>query len=148
MGSPPARKFTLNDLRSARTTGAKVPVLTCYDYTTATLMERAGVPALLVGDSASNVVLGHKSTLPMPLHFMIQIAAAVRRGAPQSLVIADMPFGSYHGSTGRAVRNVFRMVQLSDCDCVKLEARARRRFYLKRCRRKFPRLLSKPRPSP
>jgi 3-methyl-2-oxobutanoate hydroxymethyltransferase len=116
------RKFTLNDLRTARTTGAKVAVLTCYDFTMATLMDRAEVPAILVGDSAANVVLGHKTTLPVPLHFMIQIAAAVRRGAPNSFLIADMPFGSYHGTTGRAVRNVFRMVQLSGCDCVKLEA--------------------------
>jgi 3-methyl-2-oxobutanoate hydroxymethyltransferase len=122
MSSPPARKFTLNDLRGARASGAKVPVLTCYDFTMASLMERAGVPAILVGDSAANVVLGHETTLPVPLHFMIQITAAVRRGAPHSFVIADMPFGSYHGSTGRAVRNVFRMVQLSGCDCVKLEA--------------------------
>jgi len=58
----------------------------------------------------------------VPLHFMIQIAAAVRRGAPNVFLVADMPFGSYHGSTARAVRNVFRMVQLSGCDCVKIEA--------------------------
>jgi 3-methyl-2-oxobutanoate hydroxymethyltransferase len=123
MGSPPlSRKFTLNDLRAARTSAAKVPMLTCYDYTTATLMHRAGVPTLLVGDSAGNVILGHETTLPVPLHFMIQLAAAVRRGAPNAFLVADMPFGSYHGTPGRAVRNVFRMVQLSGCDCVKLEA--------------------------
>jgi 3-methyl-2-oxobutanoate hydroxymethyltransferase len=122
MGSAPSRKFTLNDLRAARAAGAKVPMLTCYDYTTARLMQQAGVPMLLVGDSAGNVILGHETTLPVPLHFMIQLAAAVRRGAPQCLLVADMPFGSYPGTTGRAVRNVFRMVQLSGCDCVKLEA--------------------------
>ena len=121
-GSPLARKFTLADLRTARAAGTKIPVLTCYDYTTATLMQRAGIPALLVGDSAANVILGHDTTLPVPLHFMVQITAAVRRGAPNSFVIADMPFGSYHGTPSRAVRNVFRMVQLSGCDCVKLEA--------------------------
>jgi 3-methyl-2-oxobutanoate hydroxymethyltransferase len=97
-------------------------MLTCYDFTTARLMQQAGVPALLVGDSAANVILGHDSTLPVPLHFMIQITTAVRRGAPNCFVVADMPFGSYHGSAGRAVRNVFRMVQLSGCDCVKMEA--------------------------
>jgi len=116
------RKFTLTDLRAARNTGTKVPMLTCYDFTTAKLMQAAGVPALLVGDSAANVILGHETTLPVPLHFMIQITAAVRRGAPNAFVVADMPFGSYHGTTGRAVRNVFRMVQLSGCDCVKIEA--------------------------
>jgi 3-methyl-2-oxobutanoate hydroxymethyltransferase len=116
------KKFTLSDLRNARLTGAKVPMLTCYDFTTARLMQDAGVPALLVGDSAANVVLGFETTLPVPLHFMIQITAAVRRGAPKCFVVADMPFGSYHGTPGRAVRNVFRMVQLSGCDCVKMEA--------------------------
>src|SRR4051812_38354474 len=122
MGSALPRKYTLNDLRAARAAGTKVPMLTCYDFTTAKLMHEAGVPTLLVGDSAGNVILGHETTLPVPLHFMIQLAAAVRRGAPNALLVADMPFGSYHGSTARAVRNVFRMVQLSGCDCVKLEA--------------------------
>jgi 3-methyl-2-oxobutanoate hydroxymethyltransferase len=116
------RKFTLSDLRAARTSGTKIPVLTCYDFTTARLMQEAGVPALLVGDSAANVILGHETTLPVPLHFMIQIAAAVRRGAPRAMVIADMPFGSYQVSPKQALRNVLRMVQLSGCDCVKLEA--------------------------
>jgi 3-methyl-2-oxobutanoate hydroxymethyltransferase len=119
---PPPRKYSLNDLRAARANGTKVPVLTCYDYTTARLMQEAGVPALLVGDSAANVMLGFDTTLPVPLHYMVQITAAVRRGAPRAMVIADMPFGSYQGSPARAMRNVFRMVQLSGCDCVKLEA--------------------------
>src|SRR5688572_1461794 len=121
---PLTERFTLNDLRAARRSGTKVPMLTCYDYTTATLMQRAGVPALLVGDSAANVILGHESTLPVPLSFMIEIAAAVRRGAPHALVVADMPFGSYQGSIGRGVANVCRMVQRSGCDVVKLEVTA------------------------
>src|SRR5207244_10245123 len=112
MASSLTRRFTVAELRSARQVGAKVPVLTCYDFTMARVMHEAGVPALLVGDSAANVVLGYETTLPAPLHFMIQITAAVRRGAPMAFVIADMPFGSYHGSTGRAMRNVVRMVQL------------------------------------
>lgn len=121
---PPAasRKFTIADLRAARLSGAKVPMLTCYDFTTARLMQEAGVPALLVGDSAANVILGHPTTLPVSLPFMVEITAAVRRGAPLALVVADMPFGSYQGSLARGTRNVFRMVQKSGCDCVKLEA--------------------------
>ena len=99
-----------------------MPFLTCYDFTMARLMQEAGVPALLVGDSASSVVLGHDSTLPVSLSFMIQITAAVRRGAPLALLMADMPFGSYHGSVASGVRAVCRMVKLSGCDCVKLEA--------------------------
>src|SRR5438552_17682422 len=122
MSAPLKEKITLTHLRNARRDNTKLPILTCYDFSMARLMQEAGVPAMLVGDSAANVVLGHDTTLPMPLHFMIQIAAAVRRGAPSAFVVADMPFGSYQGSSSRAMRSVFRMVQLSGCDCVKLEA--------------------------
>lgn len=121
MASPLTRKITLTDLRNARRDGAKVPMLTCYDYTTARLMQEAGVPALLVGDSAANVILGHPTTLPVSLSLMIELTAAVRRGAPMSFLVGDMPFGSYGGSVGRGVRNVSRMLKLSGCDCVKLE---------------------------
>ena len=115
------RKVTLNDLRQVRSGGPKVAMLTCYDFTTAGLMQRAGVPALLVGDSAASVILGHPTTLPISLAFMIEIAAAVRRGAPLAFLVGDMPFGSYQGSVARGVRNVCKMVQQSACDCVKLE---------------------------
>lgn len=120
--APLQAKFTLNDLRAARRTGAKIPMLTCYDFTTARLMQEAGVPALLVGDSAANVILGHDSTLPVSLAFMIEIAAAVRRGAPRALLIADLPFGSYQASAAQGVRSACRMIKQSGCDCVKLEA--------------------------
>jgi 3-methyl-2-oxobutanoate hydroxymethyltransferase len=122
MPTPLGRKFSLTDLRAARESGAKVPVLTCYDYSTARLMHEAGVPMILVGDSAANVVLGYDTTLPVSLEFMIEITRAVRRGAPNALLMGDMPFGSYHSSPAAAVRNVVKMVQLSGCDCVKLEA--------------------------
>jgi 3-methyl-2-oxobutanoate hydroxymethyltransferase len=112
----------MKDLRAARESGPAVAMLTCYDFTTAKLMASAGVNALLVGDSAASVILGHENTLPVSLDFMIEITAAVRRGAPKALVVADMPFGSYHQSSSQGVKNVARMVQLSGCDCVKLEA--------------------------
>ena len=86
-------------------------MLTCYDFTTARLMQEAGVPALLVGDSAAGVILGHPTTLPVPLSFMIQITAAVRRGAPLGFVVADMPFGSYQRPLGSAVQNVCKVVK-------------------------------------
>src|SRR5436305_5182461 len=105
------KKFTFADLRAARLSGRKVPVLTCYDFTTARLMQEAGVPALLVGDSAANVILGHPSTLPVSLSFMIEITAAVRRGAPLALLVADMPFGTYQGALGSGVRNVCKVVK-------------------------------------
>jgi 3-methyl-2-oxobutanoate hydroxymethyltransferase len=116
------RKISMADLRAARTSGRKFAMLTCYDFTAARLMQEAGVPGLLVGDSAASVVLGHGSTLPAKLGFMIEITAAVRRGAPLAMVWADMPFGSYHRSTAQGVRNVCRMVQLSGADAVKIEA--------------------------
>lgn len=119
--APLTRKFTLTDLRSARRDGARVPMLTCYDYSTARLMHEAGVPALLVGDSAANVVLGYPTTLPVSLTLLIELTAAVRRGAPMSFLIGDMPFGSYGGSVDRGLRNVSRMLKLSGCDCVKME---------------------------
>lgn len=119
-----SKKFTIADFRLARKNHRKTAMLTCYDFTTARLMQEAGIPALLVGDSAANVVLGYDTTLPVSLPFMIEITAAVRRGAPLCLVVADMPFGSYQGSLDRGVRNVCRMVKRTGCDAVKLEAAA------------------------
>jgi 3-methyl-2-oxobutanoate hydroxymethyltransferase len=122
MNADSSRKFTMADLRAARESGTKVPMLTCYDFTTAKLMQDAGIPAMLVGDSAANVILGHPTTLPISLDFMIELTAGVRRGAPKCLLVADMPFGSYQASVAQGVKNVVRMVQLSGCDCVKIEA--------------------------
>src|SRR5256885_12066795 len=112
---PLSRKFSIADLRAARRSGVKVPMLTCYDFTTARLMQEAGVPALLVGDSAANVILGHDTTLPVKLGFLIELTAAVRRGAPLAFLVGDMPFGSYHGSLGSAVRGVCKMVKRTGC---------------------------------
>src|SRR4051812_24336971 len=121
MAAALTRKWTLQDLRTARRDGTKVPMLTCYDYTNARLMHAAGVPALLVGDSAANVILGHPTTLPVSLNFLIELTAAVRRGATNALLVGDMPFGSYHGSLDRGVRNVCRMIRKTACDMVKIE---------------------------
>jgi 3-methyl-2-oxobutanoate hydroxymethyltransferase len=121
---PLAKKVTLGDLRTVRQSGQKLAMLTCYDFTTAVLMQEAGVPLLLVGDSAANVILGFDSTVHAPLDFLFHITAAVRRGAPLAFLVADMPFGSYQESVAQGVRNVVRMVQLSGCDCVKLEVAA------------------------
>src|SRR4051795_2849765 len=118
MGPPLGKKYTLNELRAARTTGTKVPMLTCYDYTTARMMHEAGVPLILVGDSAASVILGHDTTLPVSLSFMIEITAAVRRGAPHAFLIGDMPFGSYHASVAQGVKNVARMIKRTGCDAV------------------------------
>jgi 3-methyl-2-oxobutanoate hydroxymethyltransferase len=126
-------KFTLNDLRAARTTGKKVAMLTCYDFTTARLMQEAGVPTLLVGDSAASVILGHQSTVPVSLDFMIELTAAVRRGAPNVFLVGDMPFGSYQASNAQGFKNVARMLKLTGCDCIKLEVALSHATLIKRC---------------
>ena len=126
------KKVTLGDLRAARAAGRKLAMLTCYDYSSAQLMDQAGIPLVLVGDSAASVVLGYPSTLPISLEFMIEITRAVRAGAPAAFLVADMPFGSYHASKGSAVRNVCRMVQETGCDCVKLELSPRQESLVQR----------------
>src|SRR4051794_41227831 len=119
--TPLSKKFTFSDFRAARETGRKLAMLTAYDFTTARLMQEAGVPMLLVGDSAANVILGHETTVSVPLTFMIEITAAVRRGAPMCLVSADMPFGSYGGELASGFRKVVRVVKLFGGGFVKLE---------------------------
>ncbi|HEV7298648.1 MAG TPA: 3-methyl-2-oxobutanoate hydroxymethyltransferase [Tepidisphaeraceae bacterium] len=118
---PLTAKFTLADLRNARVSGRRVPMLTCYDYTTARLMHDAGVPFILVGDSAANVILGHSTTLPVSLEFMSEITAAVRRGAPQALLVADLPFGSYGGSVERGFESSIRLMKQTGADLIKIE---------------------------
>lgn len=96
--------------------------LACYDATTARWLERAGVPVLLAGDSAAQVVLGFERTIDMPLDFAVHITAAVKRGAPRTLVMADMPFMSYHRSVDEAMGNAARFMTEGMADIVKLEA--------------------------
>jgi 3-methyl-2-oxobutanoate hydroxymethyltransferase len=115
-------RFTINDLRTAAAGGKRSAMLTCYDYTTARQLDGVGVDMLLVGDSAASVMLGHDTTLPVSLDYMIAITAAVRRGAARAMVMGDMPFGSYHASLPQGVRNVCRMLKESNCDLVKIEA--------------------------
>ncbi len=120
-----AGKVTLRDLDAARREGRRLAMLTCYDFTTATVMQAAGVPLLLVGDSAAATILGYDSTVQIRQPILQELTAAVRRGAPLAHVVADMPFGSYHGDEGQAVDNVCEMVRATGCDAVKLEVAAR-----------------------
>ena len=89
-------KITIADLVSAKYAGRKIAAVSCYDYTTASLVAAADVEMILVGDSAAQTVLGYDSTLPATMDFMVAITAAVRRGAPNVCLTADMPFLSYH----------------------------------------------------
>lgn len=119
--SPKAEPVTLRDLRRWRREGTPFPCLTAYDATMARWLSRAGVPVLLVGDSAGEVVLGHPSTIHTPLEFLLTITAAVKRGAPNAFVMADMPFMSYHLNDDQAVENAGRFMTEGLADAVKLE---------------------------
>lgn len=117
----PDRKVTLRDWRKWAAARRPFAMLTCYDATTARWLSRGGVNAILVGDTAAQLILGHDSTLPAKMPFMLELTAAVRRGAPNALLMADMPFGSYQESEQQAVRNAVAFMQDAGADCVKLE---------------------------
>jgi 3-methyl-2-oxobutanoate hydroxymethyltransferase len=101
--------------------GEKIAVLTAYDYPTARLVDEAGVPVILVGDSLGMVVLGHKSTIPVTLDDMIRHTAAVSRGAHHALIVSDLPFMTYRVSVEDGLRSATRLVQEGGCHAVKLE---------------------------
>lgn len=113
--------ITLKTLNRMKRAGERFACLTAYDFTTARWLERAGVHVLLAGDSAAEVVLGHDRTLNMPLDFTLQITAAIKRGAPNTLIMSDMPFMSYHASLESAMRNAARFMVEGQADIVKLE---------------------------
>lgn len=117
----PSPRVTLRTIRNWVSKGQRFAMLTCYDATTASWLWRGGVKCLLVGDTAAQVILGHDSTLPAKMPFMVEITAAVRRGAPEAFIIADMPFGSYQCSQDRAVGNAMRFLTEGSADAVKLE---------------------------
>ena len=131
-GRPLDRKITLRDLDAARRDGRAMAMLTCYDFTTATVMQAVGVPLLLVGDSAAVTILGYDSTVHIRQAILQELTAAVRRGAPLAYLVADMPFGSYHADEGQAIENVCEMVRVSGCDAVKLEVVSRQAELVRR----------------
>src|SRR6266404_296282 len=104
----------------------KITCLTAYDYPTARLLDEAGVEVLLVGDSLGMVMLGHETTLPVTVDEMLHHTRAVRKGTRRALVVADMPFGSYHSEIGESVRNAVRFVKEAGAEAVKVEGGERR----------------------
>src|SRR6185436_9360082 len=102
------KKVTVHTLRAKKERGEPITVLTAYDYPTALAMDRAGVDAILVGDTLGMVVLGYDTTLPVTMEDMLHHAKAVARGAQNAHLIGDMPFMSYQASTSEAVRNAGR----------------------------------------
>lgn len=119
---PTKAPVTLRTLQGFVKSGIPFACLTCYDATTARWLERAGVPLLLVGDTAAEVVLGHTRTIDMPLDVLVHLTAAVKRGAPSAFVMGDMPFMSYQADEASALKNAARFVVEGKADAVKLEA--------------------------
>ncbi|HSN93700.1 MAG TPA: 3-methyl-2-oxobutanoate hydroxymethyltransferase [Anaerolineaceae bacterium] len=115
------KKLTLPGLFKNAAEGKPITWLTCYDYPTAYLQEQAGVDMILVGDSLGMTMLGYDSTLPVTMDDMIRHSAAVRRGAPNTWLIGDMPYMSYQASVESAIRNAGRFMAEAGCDSIKLE---------------------------
>ncbi len=115
-------KITIADLLEARRNNQKIAAVSCYDYTTARLISQTDVQMILVGDSAAQLVLGYDSTLPATMDFMVTITSAVRRGAPNIFLVADMPFLSYQLGKTEALKNAGRFVAEAGVQMVKIEA--------------------------
>ena len=120
-GGRATRRLTVNDLAKAKARGEKWPMLTAYDALTAHVFDEAGIPVLLVGDSAGMVVFGHDTTIPVTLDELIPLTAAVVRGTSRALIVADLPFGSYQASPEAALAAGIRFLKEAGAHAVKLE---------------------------
>jgi 3-methyl-2-oxobutanoate hydroxymethyltransferase len=126
------RRITTNTLQEMKQRGEKISMLTSYDYSMARLVDGAGIDAILVGDSASNVMAGHETTLPITLDQMIYHAQGVVRAAKRCLVVVDLPFGSYQGNSKEALNSAIRIMKESGAHAVKLEGGAELRESIQR----------------
>lgn len=115
------KKITTNTLQEMKQNGEKISMLTAYDYTLARIVDGAGVDIILVGDSASNVMAGHETTLPITINEIIYHASSVIRAISRCLVVVDMPFGSYQGNSKEALYNAIRIMKETGGHSVKLE---------------------------
>ena len=114
-------RVTIRDLRRMKRNGEKIPMITAYDYTSAQLVERAGIPLILVGDSLGQVVLGYDSTVPVTMDEMVHHIRTVVRGTQHAHVVGDLPFLSYHADVPEAIRNAGRLLKEGGAQSVKLE---------------------------
>ena len=126
------RKVTTHRLMEMKLRGEKISMLTAYDFSMATLIDQAGVDVILVGDSASNVMAGNVTTLPITLDQMIYHGKSVVRAVKRALVVVDMPFGSYQGNSKEAVASAIRIMKETHADCVKMEGGAEIRESIER----------------
>ena len=115
------KRVTTHTLQQLKEEGEPIGMLTAYDYSMARILDDAGIDVLLVGDSASNVMAGHETTLPMTLDQMIYMASAVVRGAGRALVVVDLPFGSYQGNSKEALHSAIRIMKEAGAHGIKLE---------------------------
>lgn len=115
------RAVTTLRLKQMKLAGEKITMLTAYDYTMAKIMDSAGVDVILVGDSAANVIAGYSTTVPMTLEYMIYHGRAVARAAERSMIVVDLPFGTYQGNSKEALASAIRIMKETEADAVKLE---------------------------
>ena len=115
------RKVTTRRLAEMKQRGEKISMLTAYDYSMATLIDQAGMDVILVGDSASNVMAGNTTTLPITLDHMIYHGKSVVKGVKRALVVVDLPFGTYQGNSKEALASAIRVMKETHADCIKLE---------------------------
>jgi len=115
------RRVTIRDLQLAKDAGERWPMLTVYDYSTARIFDDAGIPVLLVGDSAANVIYGYDTTVPVSVDELLPLVRGVVRGAKRALVVADLPFGSYEASAQQALETATRFMKDGGAQAVKLE---------------------------
>lgn len=115
------KKITTNSVQEMKRNGEKISMLTSYDFTLAKMVDAAGIDVILVGDSASNVMAGHETTLPITLDQMIYHASSVVRAVDRALVVVDLPFGSYQGNSKEALTSAIRIMKESGAHAVKLE---------------------------
>lgn len=115
------KRITTNVLQEMKRTGEKISMLTAYDFTMSKMVDAAGIDIILVGDSASNVMAGHETTLPITLDQMIYHAASVIRGVNRALVVVDLPFGTYQGNSIEALNSAIKVMKESGAHSVKLE---------------------------
>jgi len=118
------KRVTTHTLQRMKDDGEKIAMLTAYDFSTARILDDAGIDVLLVGDSASNVMAGHETTLPITLDQMIYHASSVIRGIKRCLVVVDLPFGSYQGNSRKALSSAIRIMKESGAHSVKMEGGA------------------------
>ncbi|MEZ7838513.1 MAG: 3-methyl-2-oxobutanoate hydroxymethyltransferase [Flavobacteriales bacterium] len=118
------KKITTNVLQEMKRNGEKISMLTAYDYTMAKMVDMAGIDVILVGDSASNVMAGHETTLPITLDQMIYHASSVVRAVDRALVVVDLPFGTYQGNSKEALNSAIKVMKESGGHSVKLEGGA------------------------